>query len=233
MGTRFYFPASGLDYPNNLNVNLSPAYSGLWTVDPTPAPGRSRSAFFTPQGVSGNYNQVRQGAANPYYEDLQLYVSEPIPATTFSAGQQWQGQFLCSNTAGALGSVTGACVIRLMSNDCSVSRGTLLTWKPTGIGGPDANNGTAWAASDTNRILPPPLTSAAIVGYNGDRLVFEIGYSLFSAAAGFRAQINFNASGSTDLTLADQTQTDTSLNGFIEYTGTIFTGRTCRTRSTT
>lgn len=240
MATRFYFPATGYTYPPNLDVDTQPAYSGAWTVNPRPPPGRSTANFTSKQGADGHYDQLRQGATlvNPYYEDLQLFVTEPIPAFSFTTAQTFRGQFLCSENGGSTGFVTGAIVIRLMSNDTSVLRGTLLTWKPSVLGPvPDATTGSAWLSSTVNRILPPVLFVAGnTTGYNGDRLVFEIGYSIidpgFTSAKGL---VEFHTSGASDLTAGDQFQTDTTLNGWVEFSGDIFggLGRTCRTRTTT
>jgi len=245
MPTRFYFPATGYTYPPSLDVHTQPAYSGSWTIDPQPPPGRSTLVFAVPNGTDGNYNQQRSdpGATNnPYYEDLQLFVSEPIPAFSFTTAQTFAGQFLCLEQTTTTGDVCGGVVIRLMSNDTATLRGTLLTWLPTVLGTPpDATTGTAWTGAATNRMVPPTLFVAGnTTGFNGDRLVIEIGYAIIDAGGGppfnsAQGRIEFRATGTQDLPAGDQTSTDTTLNGWIEFSGDIFggLGRTCRTRTTT
>lgn len=238
MATRFYFPATGYVFPPNVDRNTSPAYSGGWSAFPAPAPGRSPSSFFKPAGVSGSYLQFRSVLTNPEYEMLQQYISEPIPAFSFTGAHTWSGQFICSHETVTVPNVMGgACAIRLVSNNGITERGSLLNWFPVTLGAPPgATQSAIWATLPTNRQLPANgLVSSAVTSINGDRLVFEIGFTMIDANPGQRGQVFFNAAGTTDLNLGDQAQTDQALNGFIETSADIFggVGRTCRTRATT
>jgi len=242
MATRFYFPGTGSGFPDAIDKENFPAKAADWDELVFPLPGRTANSinrnFGTAQFKWTNQKNVTD---NPgYVEAFQQYICEPIPSFLFTTAMTVKGQFICQDLGTGDPQMTGAVIIDIVSNNAETVRGRLLTWLPTSVGTPSATQGTDFSKSETNRIYPPSLTLLnQVQALNGDRIVFALGTSYFTAGTGSGVQSALRA---TDLSTTDlpenETDTDVTKNPWIEFSANIYddgTGaiRTCRTRGTT
>jgi hypothetical protein len=160
MGTRFYFPATGA-------AAVSPAFASGWELTGAairrPATTARGSSAFTTRQVA---------ESSPSVVDVlwAQYVSAPLAAQTI--GGTIKGQFVAFESS-LLADMRAQLVVKVVSNDGSVVRGTLL----------DFDAGGLWSEFETlgrNRAFPRlgegAATLANLAVLDGDRIVFELGY---------------------------------------------------------
>lgn len=189
--TRYYLPSTG-------TADISPAYAA-WTntsvtVRRELVSTRINSAMtnFSFNGALLNRNTVL----------LIQYVSNPIGAQIVASDIKMQIRGLC-DTANAINLSIG---IRIVSNDGTVVRGTLLN---PGSDSDDFSNVTL-----TNRSSGTLLTGT-VTSLNNDRVVIEIGFILVGVDATITGTENFGDDSATDL---PENDTETSAyNPWIEF----------------
>lgn len=175
-GTTFYLPSTGA-------AAVSPGFDGGWEA----TGDADRLAMVTTRISSAFTDKSITTLLVAGQTLFRQYVSAPLQAQTFHAPV-----FIYARAMETLGSLNGfsQIVLKVVSNDGSTMRGTLLS-----IG--EYSGGTEWNTATRNKAfvngrVPTPVTAIA-----GDRIVLEIGLShdaLITTAA-----INFGDNSSTDL----------------------------------
>ena len=195
--TRIYLPSTGTNA-------VSPAFGG-WGDTTTGAPDRIRCVTkkIGTTMIGESFTSGGGGPGNTTYLNRQ-YVSDPIAAQTISGTVKGQVRGT-DNTA----TVYSAILIRVVSNDGSTVRGTLLALTA------GAND---YPAALTNRYTPASTALAAVTAQNGDRIVIEIGISKTAGGAKVISQ-SFGDDSATDL---PENETETlAYNPWIEFSQNI------------
>ncbi len=179
MVTRYYFPDTGAP-------DVSPAYAG-WT-----STGADRRKCVTTKIASAFADKSIAGlGANTCFRQ---YVSDPIEGQIISG--TLKGQISCRATNA---SNFTEIIVRVVSNDGSTFRGTLVNYSAS-------STGMDTGATNTNRKFKTsisPITIIPVTAQPGDRIVIEVG--VYSTGSG-TAWLNFGDSSVNDLP-EDETST--------------------------
>lgn len=211
MATRFYLPSSTA-------AAVSPAFDSGWerTVD------ANRIECVTSKTSTAMATKTFEEPSSTGQDSLaRQYVSKPLSGAQTITGTV-KGQIRAAeNDAGSDG--RSQLKIRVVSNDGSTVRGTLLDYDTAGL----ANE---WATTLTNRRFPRTAGSAltSVNALDGDRIVFEIGVRIHAVPLGSdQYSIRFGDTGSTDLAEDETTTTDNV--PWIEFSQTLTIGGSANT----
>ncbi|MDI6854391.1 MAG: hypothetical protein QME75_12400 [Deltaproteobacteria bacterium] len=205
MATRLYFHGSG---PGDKYIPpVSPAYAAEW--ERTSAAARRYLSRLKRNSVNGEASgsEYEAGPANDTL--LRQFVSDPLTAQTISGTVK--GQLRCRESDAAA-DFCRAIVIKVVSEDGSTVRGTLLAHFPEALASEfDAG------ATPVNRNFPPSLSLTQVDAQAGDRLVVEVGFRAFNTVTtAYTGYLHFNDySGTSDLP-EDETTAD-NLCGWLEF----------------
>ena len=164
MATRFYF------HGGSFVPSISPAYDSEWdrvnnAVRRLMSPSKLAS-------ISGTYSDLEGTSTSPYDILARQLISRPLKAQTISGTVK--GQLRCSES-NAAADMCAALVIKVVSGDGSVVRGTLLRYFP-------ANLTSEYSTSLTNRYFPPETSVTPVTAQEGDVLVIELGTRAFNTS---------------------------------------------------
>jgi hypothetical protein len=195
--TRFYLPSTG-------TAVISPAYAAGW-VD-TSAADNIRCVT---QRTNTTMNDEQTGNINTQILVLnRQYVSDPIAAQNITGTVK--GQLLGMESA-ANQDMVSAIGVRVVSNDGSTVRGTLLSITYPVLAGNE------YGTSHANRYTPVSTAVSSVTAQNGDRIVIEIGCYRYAAGnPPGRCTQRFGDDGATDLP-EDQTTTTDTYNPWVEF----------------
>lgn len=195
--TRFYLPSTGA-------AAISPTYNAGW--ENTSIAARLRTSM----------NKIASAATTVTYDDadatnqdilFRQYVSDPLTSQDIAV-QSVVNLIRCSETDLSNNLFTKL-DIRVVSNDGSIVRGTLVNMRIDGVEA---------ATSLTNRNNTG--NCAAVTCFQGDRLVIEIGMSGDPAATfSHDSSMSIGDDNATDLG-ANDTDT-TALNPYVEFTNAV------------
>lgn len=200
MATRFYFPSSGTSA-------ISPAVDAAW--DGTGTFGFAhRDCVTTKTSTANNVGVSNNDSDNADHDVCVIqFISPAIAAQTISA-QTIKSQFLC-NEISANSNVFFAICIRVLSNDGTTVRGTVLSL--TRDGTEMLNTGYQ------NRRFS--ATSSSVSASDNDRIVIEIGGGGDPLTGGLDFAILLGDSAGTDL--AEDDTTTTQNDPWVEFANTI------------
>jgi hypothetical protein len=212
MSTRFYFPITG-------TPDILPAFDATWNLTAS----AFRCPLVTTKGSSGtNNSSITETSTSNTYDILHgQYISAPLSPQTIS------GTLSCvaRSREGALtGDLISQLVVRVVSNDGSVVRGTLIA--PTAATAPGTSNVEFTDSTPKNQLFPSAAntgTTAAVASVtceSGDRIVVEIGSrATNTVSSAVTSVVELGESTSADLAL-DQTSSSTG-SPWIEFYKTI------------
>ena len=205
--TRFYYHSSGGQYEG------APAYDSAWEV--TSAVGIGRTRTIRTGTAMTNYTS----GASSVVQDILIgqLISDPIGAQTISGTVK--GQARCKESNGGMNAYTAVC-IRVVSNDKSTVRGTLLSV----TNGTSASTELAATGSGTNRYFPASTALTAVTTQNGDRIIIELGARQTANSNNRTVSLVGGDDSATDL--AEDESTTTANNPWIEFSQDI---KFCRT----
>lgn len=181
MSTYLYFTSAAL--PNK----MAPAYSGMWVTTANASrrvltPTKTKDAITIGTTINGS------GNAFISYLDRQ-YITPGLNGTQvisgFVSGQLMVRMFAATDAVDRV-----LMCARVFSNDGSVVRGTLLPSGNYGVTSTFLNNATC-----RNFIIASGATASmnAVTGQDGDRIVFEIGYTNSTAGTTPQAAAKWGA----------------------------------------
>ncbi len=213
MATRFYFSSTA---PTPLAVAADAAWEAA-----TPA---IAGAVSTSKDASATTN-FAAGLPGGAGEDgiVGQFASPPLAAQEISGTVK--GQFLCLEEADGLG-LYAQCVIRVVSANGSVVRGTLLAAHAEALSSEWSGLGARNRKTPLAAISPANLTP--VTAQEGDRLVIEVGFRQDIEVTGADGFIRFGAAGS------DLAENETSSSGdpWMEFSGDIAFGAEAAPAST-
>lgn len=161
MATKFWLPSAGA-------AEVAPPFDSSW--DKTS--GADRLRMVTTKGSSGNAN--RSTSAFSWSSDLDVlvrqYVSDPIDAQTITGTVE--GVLQCREAIAGLDQ-RAQLVVRVVSNDGTVVRGTLLALDTGSLASEFSDT------AEQSRYFPKGSTGAtvsSVAAQAGDRIVVEVGY---------------------------------------------------------
>jgi len=189
--TRFYLPSSGA-------AEVSPPFDAAW--DDTASADRMRCV--TRRLGTAMTDKTIDGAWVTYGICNRQYVSDPIAAQTISGTVKGQlrGYEESTNT-----DAYSSIVIKVVSNDGSTVRGTLLAKTD---GSNEYPTGTL-----TNRYTPASTAISSVVAESGDRIVIEVGWQ-----KGWRRRMVTQSFGDNSGTDLAENETETNANNpWIEF----------------
>jgi hypothetical protein len=200
--TRFYLPSAGA-------ANISPAYSTAW--EKTTQAG-ARLLCVTAKTISAMASiTVNENVATTPYDILsRQYVSGPIAAQTIQGTVS--GQIRCSE-ANAATDADVAMIIRVVSNNGAVERGTLLSYFPAVL------TNEYYVTTLTNRMFPSIIALNPVTTEDNDRIVIEIGTRVFNAITTSYSILHNYGDNAVDL--AVNNSTTTAQSPWIEFSQTI------------
>lgn len=204
MATRFYLQSSG-------SAPVNPSYDGGW--EQTGEADRVILISKLQLDVVTTLTNKQVTVPNTTTQDIlnRQFVSQPIPPTNFRASDTVSLVVRCFENANS-NNATLAVVVKVVSQDGSILRGTLYS---------NFNTGTEFplSGSAATRIV----NAAALSALNtlpGDRLVVEIGVHAASPTAAGSANQRFGSSASSDFALTSGLTSD--LNPYIELSTTLW-----------
>lgn len=200
MATRFYFP---LDTAAPVN----PDFTAAWNYT-SEAVRRALASSKGSSSVTAG-TQVGPWTAGNYALDRQ-YISAPLAAQTISG--TFKGQLMVREYADTDNVAAVLICVKVVSNDGSTVRGTLLTLNYYGGAAEFINN-----ATHRNKKIADGDALSSVAAQAGDRLVIEIGYSDVS---GTTPEASAKWGENADDLPENETQT-TDGAGWIEFSGTI------------
>ena len=206
---RLYLPSTGA-------AAVSPAFGAEWDI--TTDADRLRCVSSKISSAMAN-KLANKPAANVQDQDILVrqYVSDPLAAQTISGTVKSVVRAVESATAT---DARAQFLIRVVSNDGSTVRGTLLAH--------DTTTGLVSefsAASPTNRKFPlawsaPGATLSSVACEAGDRLVIAFGCRIHASGTNARTvELRFGDAAASDLA-EDETST-TDLNPWVEFSQAI------------
>lgn len=203
MAKRFYFPSSGVP-------DISPAADAAWAVAPT-----TRFNAVTTKISSATSDQTNNSTgAAPENVCCVQYISAGLAAQTISGtvkGQAW-----CREGAAGLDACSQL-VIRVLSSDGTVVRGTLLSAHAEALT-------SEWGsgAGARNRKFPlaalSPATLSSVDAQEGDRLAIEIGARVNGAVI---AEARFRARDDSGSDLPEDETSGDIGNPWLEFSQTL------------
>jgi hypothetical protein len=200
VASRFYFPAS-------TSADVSPAFDSGW-LGTSQAVRRKLSLQKGTSAIADGTGITLPGTVNRSRLDRQ-YVSAPLAAQTISGTVKLQLLVKQSNADDNIDQLFLS--IRVVSNDGSTFRGTLLS---LGNYGPTSE----YATTQRNKTGADGDSLSSVVAQEGDRLVVEIGHSNTTAGTTPTATARWGENAPD----AAENETDTSdAAGWIEFSGTV------------
>lgn len=198
MATRFYLPSSAA-------AAISPTEDAAWDVNTT----LSRMKC-SPTKVGDAMTSFSFDDSNLTNRDVirAQFISDPIEAQTIAAQTlEFQARFLESD---ALNNMFAALCVRVLSNDGTTVRGTILAL---------TRGATEFATSLTNRRMTATTTS--VTSQNGDRIAIEIGAGgdPSTLSPGHDFTVRLGDAAASDLP-EDETSTS-DFNPWVEFPNTI------------
>jgi hypothetical protein len=163
-----------------------------------------RSTAFANKSVLENVSN------QPYDVLVSQFISDPMAAQTISGTIKGQLRVYEDNAAADF---CRAVVVKVVSEDCSVLRGALLSHFPPSLV-------SEFAGSATNRYFPPSTAVTQVVCQDGDRMVVEVGYRSFNAVTtAYTGYFRFGDNSASDL---PEDETDThDYNPWLEFSQTL------------
>ena len=183
---------------------VSPAFTSSWEV--TASATRGRCSIHNGTSTIGNVGSIN---ASKNIILVRQYVSDPIAAQSISGTVKGQ---LSGYESNAAMDCVSAVLIKVVSNDGSTTRGTLL-----GLTYP-ALTGNEYTTSRTNRYTPASTSLSSVTAQNGDRIVIELGGYAYAKNT-YYVYHRYGDGSATDLP-EDQTDTN-SYNPWIEFSQNI------------
>jgi hypothetical protein len=220
MTTRFRLPSSG-------TAPISPAFDASWEATGTPTRfplivDNSEHSAVASTAVATILN-VPAGAVDVA---IAQFVSAPLSGNQTIAGAiKGQIRALESNAAGDL---DPQCVIRVLSNDGTTVRGTLIPSDTSALGH-EFNNA---ALRNVKYPKGGSTTPTSVAALDGDRIVIEVGYRKHENATTSRTgTLSFGDNAGTDL--AEDETTTTANDPWFEFADTLtFAAITARASQT-
>jgi hypothetical protein len=189
--TKLYFPSTG-------TPAITPAFHAEWETTASAV----RLPLSYPKGTSAvaSVSAAETSTANLYDVGLAQFISAPLAAQTFS------GTLSCvvrCNQSSLAANMTGQMVVRIVSNDGSTVRGTLIS--PTAVTSLSTST-HEWGTSLRNQYFPSgDVATATLTGVtceDGDRLVIELGYrAINTVATSYTGTMQFGEAAAGDLVL--------------------------------
>ena len=198
--TRFYLPSSGA-------AEVSPAFSA-WTL----TTGADRLKCVTTRTNTLMINKSTTTTSESVTSLLnRQYVSEPIGAQTITGTVKGQLRGMEDNAAQDM---VSCILIKVVSNDGSTVRGTLLNFTYPAL------SGNEYGTKIANRYTPISASLTTVTAEAGDRIVIEIGAYRYKVggSTGSCTQ-TYGDDSATDLP-EDQT-TKTAYNPWVEFSQTL------------
>jgi len=193
MATRFYMDES-------IAAPITPAFDAAWEQT-----GQADRFFSQRKGQVTSISTLADQTAKtvPITTTQQIlarqYVTEPLPRRTRIISRISM-VIRCLESAGTA-NVFLAWVLRVVSNDGSVVRGTL--------GSSMTNTGTEFPTTAATRIFTlAGLSGTPLTAEEGDRLVFEIGGHAQAPTAAQTYTLRFGLSGASDFALTSALTTN-------------------------
>jgi hypothetical protein len=156
--TRFYLPSSGT---SDITPTFETGAAG-WTDILTATPGHLRCRRVLTYTATGTKSSLAATIGRFLFNQ---YVSDPIAAQTIGGGVSGEMAGIVSHTSGV--TAYTAIIIKVVSNNGSTTRGTLLSMKQGNTVIPPTTAAGRWT--------PPPTTLNTVTSENGDRIVIEVG----------------------------------------------------------
>lgn len=205
MTTRLYFPY-GSSTPLT-NVAADSAWESA-TVN-----GKGKCAVAKADTGFSFYSRSKYTATQPYDVAVVQYISEPLAAQNI--GGTVKGQFRVYE-APVDAQFSRALVIRVVSNDGFIVRGTLLSHFPASLA-------SEWNTTPQNRSFPPAETALTeVVCQEGDRLVVEIGFRSFGTNGAVQYYGYFEVGDPVSKTDLPENETETGQKvGWLEFNQTL------------
>lgn len=144
-------------------------------------------------------------SSSPYDALARQYISDPLTEQTISGYVKGQLRVYQANSGDDF---CRAIIVKVVSNDGSTVRGTLLSHFPASLT-------SEFATSLTNRYYPPSTALTPVDAEDGDRIVVEIGWRDFNATSWIFAYFRFGDDAASDLP-ENETSTD-DYNPWIEF----------------
>jgi hypothetical protein len=141
------------------------------------------------------------------------FVSEPLPAVRIALGTSGLNLVVRAFESATTANVTLAVVVKVVSNDGTVVRGTILS---------NFNNDTEFAlsAAAATRRAGAGLATTAVSAQFGDRLVVEVGGHAAAPTAATSFNLRFGNSATSDF--ANSSGLTTDLNPWVELSQDIW-----------
>lgn len=201
MVTRYYLPSSGA-------ADVTPSFDGGWfntaSADVLKCVTTKISSAMSNKNVSETTSTANQDWA------MRMYVSDPIGAQTITGTVKGQIRALES---GSSGDQRAQMLVKVVSNDGSTSRGTLLAFDTSALSNEFPTSGV------TNRKFPKGSSGAtlsSVTAQNNDRIVIELGFRKGdTSSTNFASTLVFGDNNASDLP-EDETTT-TANNPWIEF----------------
>jgi hypothetical protein len=214
--TRFYLPSTTV-------ADASPAFSATWNA--TSGAVRRKTVTTASSTADATHTIDPFTATTPELTLFRQYVSDPIDAQTLSPGGAWtaKGQIRCvEETTGVNAGL--AIGIRVVSNDGSVVRGTLLdVTAADALGLLECDADATFAALENRQFVDAAETAvlelAEVVASAGDRIVIEIGIRDTSTSTATGAALSFGDDGTGDL--GENSTDTTATNPWVQLSGTV------------
>ncbi|MEW6378589.1 MAG: phage tail protein [bacterium] len=198
MGTRFYFP-------RYVSAPISPAYSSQWEQVNT----CRWMTYPAKTGASaGGQGVVETSGSAPYDVSIYQYISDALTAQTISGTVRGQIRAYEINSDGDF---CPALLIKVVSGDGSILRGTLLAYFPSAL-----TSEFSLFPTCENRHFPPETALTPLTIQAGDRLVIELGVRAFNTLAVSR-EAGLIAGDIDSIDLPEDETTATAANPWIEF----------------
>ena len=179
--TRFYLRGTGA-----AAAEVNPTYSTSWGDTSAAAPARLRLSRFVISTTSLTRTTPTDKIAKSYL--CNQYVSDPIAGQTISGTISGEAQGYTSAAVNAYSEI----VVRVVSNDGSTVRGTLLAM---------TKGGTIYPTTTaTGRAIPASTSLSSVEAQNGDRIVVEVGITREATTPNRSVSQVFRSDSATDLT---------------------------------
>jgi len=205
--TRLYLPSSG-------TAPISPAFDASWeaTGAPTRLPlstGKDEHSAVLSVAVAAILN-VPAGAVDIA---IAQFISAPLSGNQTISGAI-KGQIRALESSGT-GDLDPQCVIRVLSNDGTTVRGTLIASDTSGLGH-EFNT----ALRNVKYPKGGSTTPTSVNALDGDRLCIEVGYRKHESATTSRTgTLSFGDNAGTDL--AEDETTTTANDPWFEFADTL------------
>lgn len=212
--SRLYLPSSGA-------APISPAFAAEWESVNT-----TRRLAVTTKISSSIALTSQADATATSNRDIGVvqYVSNSIASGPLSGTVKGQ---ISVRQDGSGENLRSQIIIRVVSNDGSVVRGTLYAGDlTTGTGDPTSE----WSTIATNRRFPrdAPVALATVGVQDGDRVVIELG-ARKHAATSVTAELRLGDNSGSDL--PDNETSTSTYNPWIEFSDDLFTPRGASVRA--